>query len=76
MNGFERTWREEIIGNRAHFTVHHSLGPFGDYEEILEKVTAMPGVVSASPSKSLYTLVFGLPAVIVCCLDSVIQIPP
>ncbi|MCH8890609.1 MAG: ABC transporter permease, partial [Myxococcales bacterium] len=49
MNGFERTWREEIIGNRAHFTVHHSLGPFGDYEEILEKVTAMPGVVSASP---------------------------
>ncbi|MBW2694535.1 MAG: hypothetical protein JRE57_18230, partial [Deltaproteobacteria bacterium] len=28
MNGFERTWREEIIGNRAHFTVHHSLGPF------------------------------------------------
>jgi lipoprotein-releasing system permease protein len=49
MNGFERTWREEIIGNRAHFTVHHSLGPFGDYEEVLEKVTAMPGVVSASP---------------------------
>ena len=49
MNGFERTWRDEIIGNRAHFTVHHSLGPFGDYEEILERVTAMPGVVSASP---------------------------
>ena len=49
MNGFERTWREEIIGNRAHFTVHRSLGPFEDYEEILERVTAMPGVVSASP---------------------------
>lgn len=49
MNGFERTWREEIIGNRAHFTVHHSLGPFGDYEEVLENLTAMPGVVSASP---------------------------
>ena len=49
MNGFERTWREEIIGNRAHFTVHHSLGPFGDYQEILERVTAMPGVVAASP---------------------------
>jgi lipoprotein-releasing system permease protein len=49
MNGFERTWREEIIGNRAHFTVHHSLGPIGDYEEVLEKVTAIPGVVSASP---------------------------
>ena len=49
MNGFERTWREEIIGNRAHFTVHHSLGPFGDYEEVLDDVLAMPGVVSASP---------------------------
>jgi len=49
MNGFERTWREEIIGNRAHFTVHHSRGPFEDYEEILDRVTAMPGVVSASP---------------------------
>jgi len=49
MNGFERTWREEIIGNRAHFTVHHSLGPFGDYEEVLDDVIAMPGVVSASP---------------------------
>jgi lipoprotein-releasing system permease protein len=49
MNGFERTWREEIIGNRAHFTVHHSMGPFGDYEEILENVVAMPDVVSASP---------------------------
>jgi lipoprotein-releasing system permease protein len=49
MNGFERTWRDEIIGNRAHFTVHHSLGPFGDYEEILEKVTSTPGVVAASP---------------------------
>jgi lipoprotein-releasing system permease protein len=49
MNGFERTWREEIIGNRAHFTVHHSLGSFEDYEEVLKRVTAMPGVVSASP---------------------------
>jgi lipoprotein-releasing system permease protein len=49
MNGFERTWREEIIGNRAHFTVHHSLGPFENYEEILERVTASPGVVAASP---------------------------
>jgi lipoprotein-releasing system permease protein len=49
MNGFERTWRDEIIGNRAHFTVHHSLGPFEDYEEVLERVSAMPGVVSASP---------------------------
>ena len=49
MNGFERTRREEIIGNRSHFTVHHSLGPVADYEEVIERVTAMPGVVSAAP---------------------------
>jgi len=49
MNGFERTWRDEIIGNRAHFTVHHTLGPFADYQAVLEKVRAMPGVVAASP---------------------------
>jgi lipoprotein-releasing system permease protein len=49
MNGFERTWREEIIGNRAHFTVQSGLGPFGDYETVLQQVLAVPGVVAASP---------------------------
>jgi lipoprotein-releasing system permease protein len=49
MNGFERTWRDEIIGNRAHFTVHSGLGPISDYGEILSTVTATEGVVGASP---------------------------
>jgi len=49
MNGFERTWREEIIGNRAHFTVHSRLGPFEDYEEVLATVESLPDVVAASP---------------------------
>jgi lipoprotein-releasing system permease protein len=49
MNGFERTWREEIIGNRAHLTVHSGLGPFGDYEQVLARVLETPGVVAASP---------------------------
>jgi lipoprotein-releasing system permease protein len=49
MNGFERTWRDEIIGNRAHFTVQSGLGPFGDYDEVLNAVTATEGVVGASP---------------------------
>ena len=49
MNGFERTWRDEIIGNRAHFTVHSGLGPFGDWESVLERVLEVPGVASASP---------------------------
>jgi lipoprotein-releasing system permease protein len=49
MNGFERTWREEIIGNRAHFTVHSRLGPFADYGEVLKTVESLPEVVAASP---------------------------
>ena len=49
MNGFEQTWREEILGNRAHFTVHSSFGPFADHEAVLEIVKATPGVEAASP---------------------------
>ncbi|HEB89939.1 MAG TPA: FtsX-like permease family protein [Deltaproteobacteria bacterium] len=49
MNGFEQTWRDEILGNRAHFTVHSRFGPFTDHEEILGLVRSTPGVVAASP---------------------------
>ncbi|MBJ21704.1 MAG: hypothetical protein CL933_20035 [Deltaproteobacteria bacterium] len=49
MNGFEQTWRDEILGNRAHFTVHSSFGPFADHEQVLAAVLATPGVEAASP---------------------------
>jgi len=49
MNGFERTWRDEIIGNRAHFTVQSGLGAFRDYEAVLATVARAEGVVAASP---------------------------
>ena len=49
MNGFERTWRDEIIGNRAHFTVHNGLGPIEDYEPLVRAVEGAEGVVAASP---------------------------
>jgi lipoprotein-releasing system permease protein len=49
MNGFERTWREEIIGNRAHFTIHAAGGPIRNYAEVLAKVDGVPGVVGATP---------------------------
>jgi lipoprotein-releasing system permease protein len=49
MNGFERTWRDEIIGNRAHFTVQSGLGPFADYETVLGTIASTDGVVAASP---------------------------
>jgi lipoprotein-releasing system permease protein len=49
MNGFERTWRDEIIGNRAHFTVQSGLGEFGDYGDVLRAVAGTDGVIAASP---------------------------
>ncbi len=49
MNGFEATWREEILGNRAHFTVHSGTGSFPDYASVLETVRDVPGVIGASP---------------------------
>jgi lipoprotein-releasing system permease protein len=48
MNGFEQIWREEIIGNRAHLTVH-AMSPIEDYRAVLEKVAAVPEVIGASP---------------------------
>jgi lipoprotein-releasing system permease protein len=59
MNGFERTWREEIIGNRAHLTVQHGFGPFADYERVLEVVESIPDVVAASPFLDAEGLVRG-----------------
>jgi lipoprotein-releasing system permease protein len=49
MNGFERVWRDEIIGNRAHFTVHHGFGPFEDWPDVVTRVEGVPGVVAAAP---------------------------
>jgi lipoprotein-releasing system permease protein len=49
MNGFEQTWRDEILGNRAHFTVHSGLGAFSDYDSVVDQVRQVPGVVAASP---------------------------
>ncbi|MDJ0786096.1 MAG: lipoprotein-releasing ABC transporter permease subunit [Myxococcota bacterium] len=49
MNGFERVWREEIIGNRAHFTVQSPLGPIADYEALIERIDEVEDVTGASP---------------------------
>jgi lipoprotein-releasing system permease protein len=48
MNGFEQIWREEIIGNRAHLTVH-AMAPIEDYRGLLEKIAQVPDVVGAAP---------------------------
>jgi lipoprotein-releasing system permease protein len=49
MNGFEKTWRDEIVGNRAHFTVHNGFGAFENYSGVLDLVRSLPEVVGASP---------------------------
>ena len=49
MNGFERTWREEIIGNRAHFTIQPPAARSATTGALLEVVDGVPGVVGASP---------------------------
>ncbi|HEY5658956.1 MAG TPA: ABC transporter permease, partial [Myxococcota bacterium] len=59
MNGFERTWRDEIIGNRAHFTLQSGLGPFEEYRSVLDTVLAVPGVVAASPYLDVEGMVRG-----------------
>jgi lipoprotein-releasing system permease protein len=48
MNGFEQIWRDEIIGNRAHLTVH-AMTPIADYEDIVERVSLVSDVKGATP---------------------------
>ena len=49
MNGFATVWRDEVIGNRAHFTIYSHEGRFGDYDAVLETVARVPEIVAASP---------------------------
>jgi len=49
MNGFERTWRDEILGDRAHFVILREEGPITGWPEVLERVRAAPDVVAAAP---------------------------
>jgi len=49
MNGFEQTWRDEILGNKAHFTVHNGFGAIEGVDEVLDQVRHVPGVVADSP---------------------------
>jgi len=49
MNGFERTWRDEIVGNYAHFLVRSYYGEVVDHPELLVAIERVDGVVAASP---------------------------
>ena len=50
MGGFSQDLKRKILGNNAHIVVDTTPGtPFGDYEEVLERIRKIPGVVGATP---------------------------
>ena len=49
MNGFEQTWREEILGDRAHFVIERPDRPIQSWQTVLDRVRRSEGVVAASP---------------------------
>ena len=49
MNGFEQTWRDEILGDRAHFVIEGRSGSIDDWPGLLDRIRAVPGVVAATP---------------------------
>ena len=59
MNGFEQTWRDEILGDRAHFVVLPVEGAIRDWPDVLERTRRVPGVVAASPYLDVDAMVRG-----------------
>ncbi|MAI80586.1 MAG: hypothetical protein CL917_16715 [Deltaproteobacteria bacterium] len=49
MNGFERTWRDEIVGNYAHFLVRSYYGEVVDYPSLMEQIEQVDGVMAVAP---------------------------
>ncbi len=49
MNGFQRDWRDRILGVTAHAVVLSHAGPLADYPLIVKEVEKIQGVVAATP---------------------------
>ncbi len=50
MGGFSQDLKRKILGNNAHIVIDtESAAPWSDYETVLDKVRAVPGVVAATP---------------------------
>ncbi|MFC1884039.1 lipoprotein-releasing ABC transporter permease subunit [Thermodesulfobacteriota bacterium] len=49
MNGFRADLMEKILGVNAHLRVLSFRGAFGDYGDLVERITPLPSVVSATP---------------------------
>lgn len=50
MGGFRHDLQRKILGNNAHIVIdRESAQTFGDYDEVLDTLRAIPGVVGATP---------------------------
>ena len=49
MTGFEEDLKEKILGTNAHIVVLKSSGTMEDYRGVQQKLTAIPGVMAATP---------------------------
>ncbi len=64
MNGFESTWRDEIVGNYAHFLVRSYFGEIVDYPPLLIEIENVEGVVAVSPYIEAEGMIRGVGGVI------------
>lgn len=49
MSGFGQIHREKIVATSGHLEITEFGAPFGDYQEWVERVQALPGVAAAAP---------------------------
>ncbi len=58
MGGFSQDLKRKILGNNAHIVIDTvSQSPWGDYEDALAKIRAVPGVTAATPVVSSEVMV-------------------
>ncbi len=49
VSGFEQDFQRKILGNNAPLILFQAAGPVRDYESVIRRVEAVPGVTAASP---------------------------
>jgi len=49
MTGFEEDLRDRILGFNPHIVLSSTTGAISDYEQVVEKIRQVPGVVAAAP---------------------------
>ncbi|MGI5870383.1 MAG: ABC transporter permease [Kiritimatiellia bacterium] len=50
MTGFGEVWREKILSFKPHITIYHDSGFLEEADAVADRVAAVPGVASATPT--------------------------